>query len=242
MLENLHQIDEALFLWMHHLIRGEAINEVMWMISDRWIWLPMYLALFVWLWRRFGWKTTLLACIAIAFGVLCADQVCAGIIRPLVERLRPSHPDNPLSESVYLVNNYRGASYGFPSCHAANTFMLASFITFFAPKYKSLVIWMFTWALLNCISRIYLGVHYPGDVLFGGIIGSGFGVFWAYVTKLIIQKPWMRKIMSKSVLDVKNHFTIFSMHFPKSARFNAVIVIGIITLVVIISLAIINQM
>ncbi len=80
---------------------------------------------------------------------------------------------------VYIVNGYRGGSYGFPSCHAANSFGLALYvICTFRKRWLSLFI--IAWAALNCYTRIYLGVHYPGDLLVGGIIG-GFGG-WMFST------------------------------------------------------------
>ena len=80
---------------------------------------------------------------------------------------------------LYIVNGYRGGSYGFPSCHAANSLGLAMFVVFLFRK-RWLSIFIVTWAILNCYTRIYLGVHYPGDLLVGGIIG-GFGG-WLFCT------------------------------------------------------------
>lgn len=107
------------------------------------------------------------------------DNLC----RPNVQQYHPPGSGTPASrqsgQPVYIVNGYRGGSYGFPSCHAANSLGLAMFVVFLFRK-RWLSIFIVTWAILNCYTRIYLGVHYPGDLLVGGIIG-GFGG-WLFCT------------------------------------------------------------
>lgn len=171
MLETLQNIDSSIFLFIHNLARSSYLDSVTWWISDRWIWLPMYGAIIYWMYRRMGWRTAVIYAIAIGAAVACADQLCATVIRPLAERLRPANILSPISDSVNIVNDYRGGKYGFPSCHAANTFVLATFISFICHN-RIVRTWMFTWAVLSCWSRIYLGVHYPGDLIIGATIGA----------------------------------------------------------------------
>ena len=99
-----------------------------------------------------------------------------------VERLRPSNPANPISDLVHIVNNYRGGRYGFPSCHASNSFGLAFFLVFLFRK-RWLSLFILLWATLNCYTRIYLGVHYPGDLIVGAIIGCCGAAFMCYLLK-----------------------------------------------------------
>ena len=103
--------------------------------------------------------------------VTLADQVTASLLRPMFERLRPANLDNPISAMVHIVNDYRGGRYGFPSCHAANTFAVVSLMSLFFYRWR-FTLFIIMWALLNCYSRLYLGVHYPGDLIAGILVGS----------------------------------------------------------------------
>lgn len=102
--------------------------------SGKWVWIPMYAAIWYVMLRNFHWKVTLLCMIGLALTITFADQACATWIRPYVERMRPSNLNNPISEMVHIVNNHRGGRYGFPSCHAANTFGLAFFPVLSIPQ------------------------------------------------------------------------------------------------------------
>lgn len=151
--------------------------------SGKWIWIPMYAAILYVMIRNFSWKVTLMCVIGVALTITFADQVCATVMRPIFERMRPSNLNNPISEFVHIVNNHRGGRYGFPSCHASNSFGLAFYI-FFVFRKKWLTFFMMSWALLTCYSRVYLGVHYPGDLLVGTIVG----LMGAYLMYFLFKK------------------------------------------------------
>jgi hypothetical protein len=105
--------------------------------------------------------------------IALADQACSSILRPIFERPRPSR-DPGIADLVHIVNGKRGGMYGFPSCHAANTFALACFIMLLF-KNRALTTFFMLWAIVTCYTRIYVGVHYPGDLLFGTIVGFAAG-------------------------------------------------------------------
>lgn len=168
-LSRLVEIDTDLLLAVNGW-RAEWADYFMFVFSGKWIWVPMYVSIFYVIVRNFNWQMALWCVIAVALTIIFADQVCATVIRPLVCRLRPTNPENPLSELVQIVNDYRGGRYGFPSCHAANTFGLAFFI-FYLFRNRALNWFIMLWAIVTCYSRSYLGVHYPGDLLVGTIVG-----------------------------------------------------------------------
>ena len=198
MFETLDRIDEVIFLTLHKIARGEFMDSAMWLSSDRWIWIPMYAVLAWWIIRSYGWKRGVILIVAVGAAVTCADQLCAKVLRPLAERMRPANLDNPLSTFVYIVRDYRGGNFGFPSCHAANTFVLASFTAMMC-RGRGATVWMFAWALLNCFSRIYLGVHYPGDLLVGAIVGTTSGVLWWYAVNMVNQRVYGRPVERRKV-------------------------------------------
>lgn len=180
MLEIFEQIDSAIFLMLnsfHH----PAMDTVMYAVSGKWTWIPLYVAILYVMIIRIGWKSGLFLFLCIVATIACSDQICASVIRPVVGRLRPSNLDNPISQFVHIVDGYRGGRYGFPSCHGSNTFALATIISLSLRSMRLSVI-LYYWALLNCYSRIYLGVHYPGDLVVGGMIGmlSGYLFYTIY--------------------------------------------------------------
>jgi len=163
-------------------------DTVMWIVSGKLIWIPLYALLLWMLWREFGkqvWRTLILT----ALLIVCTDQG-AGFAKNTVKRPRPTHnPD--IEATVHVVNDYRGGHYGFFSSHAANTFGIALFTgLLLRRRYKKILPALLLWATLVSYSRIYLGVHYPLDILAGAIWGSVCGL-----TLATVHKRWLpRKI------------------------------------------------
>lgn len=182
----LSDIDARLLLIVNGA-HSPFFDAVMWCISGRWIWLPFYAVLAYLLFRRMSWKRASICLVTIGLIILAADQTCATLIRPEIGRLRPANLNNPLSSFVHVVNGYRGGGYGFPSCHAANTFALAVFMSLVI-RHKWFTVMMFSWAFIVSYSRMYLGVHYFGDLFCGATIGSLFAVLFYYLQNYLFKR------------------------------------------------------
>lgn len=167
MLDYLNDIDTTLLLAINGW-HGTFQDAFWWLVSAKWSSLLLVLAL-IWILLHQNRRHALLVLAMLVLAVVIADQVSSGLIKHLVERLRPTH-DPSLGDAVHVINNYRGGMYGFVSSHAANSFVLATLLSCIM-RHRLVAVSLFTWALLQCYSRIYLGVHYPGDILGGIIVG-----------------------------------------------------------------------
>jgi undecaprenyl-diphosphatase len=176
-MEYLNQLDTKLFM----LINGSHnafFDPIMFWLSDKLIWIPMYLLIIFIMIRRYKMRGVLML-LFIGIVIALCDQTASGLLKNTVQRLRPSH-EPALAGLIYLSKAGPGGLYGFASSHAANVFGLATFLYFVLDsKFRYLKYWLFLWALGVAYSRIYNGVHYPGDVLVGSIIGIAYGFLMA---------------------------------------------------------------
>lgn len=160
-------IDIVLWINGHHAAWADAF---FWYVSRAKTWLPLYVLLVGLIAYRFrSWRMVLLILIGFGVAVGLSDFVCSGVLKPLVCRLRPTH--EPAIDPLHLVNGYMGGRYGFCSSHAANTMAVALLFSLLY-RHKIATAGIMTWVALNCYSRMYLGVHYPSDILCGLLIGS----------------------------------------------------------------------
>ena len=144
-------------------------------------WIPLYVALFYLVLKNNENVRQILLVVGCATAcVVLAGTVDDSIVKPMVGRLRPTH-DPEIGIMVDVVDGYRGGKYGFFSAHAANTFSIALFFSLLV-RSRVLSMALILWSLTNCWTRIYLGVHYPGDIVCGLLWGGfvGFVVYWVY--------------------------------------------------------------
>ena len=156
-------------------------DTLMWIISEKTTWIPLYLlliGLLIWRYRKpamtsVKWLQKVPVCvvmiIVIGVAVGAADFIASGILKDLVARLRPTRVPE-LEGVLHLVNGYRSGQYGFVSSHAANT-MACGLLFSLIWRNKIATVGLMLWVAMNCYSRMYLGVHYPSDILGGLMVG-----------------------------------------------------------------------
>ena len=181
MLKQLIHIDTEILLAINGWHAPWA-DTLMWIISAKETWIPLYLlliGLLVWRYRqpattRVKWMQKVPACvlmiIVIGLAVGAADFIASGILKDWVARPRPSRVPE-LEGVLHLVNGYKSGRYGFVSSHAANTMAVALLFSMIWRK-KITTCGLMLWVAANCYSRMYLGVHYPLDILGGLIVGA----------------------------------------------------------------------
>lgn len=185
MLETLIELDKELFLFLNGL-HTEALDQVMYWVSDKLIWIPFYAWILYLIVKEYKWKAVIwLAGIGLA--IAASDQILSGVMKPFFERYRPSR-DPEMEGLVHIVNGYTGGRYGFASSHAGNVFALTTFLYLLFREKYSWIGWLFIWAAIVSYSRIYLGVHYPGDILTGAIIGTLMGYLFFRLSNVVKNK------------------------------------------------------
>ena len=174
-------LDLDILYWIngHHTA---WLDSLMWTVSRAATWIPLYVLLVGLVIYRFrNWKQILMIFLAFGIAVGLSDYTCSGILKPLVCRLRPTH--EPAIDPLHLVRGYTGGLYGFCSSHAANTMSVALLFCLLF-KNKTATIGLMTWVAANSYSRVYLGAHYPSDILVGWLIGA----WWSCLAFAALQR------------------------------------------------------
>lgn len=188
-METLSNIDSNFFLFLNGL-HVDWLDKIMIAITQMWVWVPLYLLLIYWIVKQYG-KRCWWIFLAVGLVVLCSDQLSAHVCKPFFQRLRPCYnPD--LQNLIYLPKGMAGGKYGFVSSHATNTFAVAAFLTAALRKKQN---WMgvvlYLWAFVSSYSRIYLGFHYPGDILCGALLGILIGlILWKVFQLIVVKRVW----------------------------------------------------
>lgn len=169
MLDAIIDFDKRLLLLLNSW-NAPWLDQIMMALTNGVYWLPLFLLIIGAIIYRYK-LNAIIVFVYLIIVIVLTDQISSSIIKPWIGRLRPSH-DPDLKDLVHIVNNYRGGLYSFVSSHATNAFGVATFL-FLAVRSRVRWIWvMFIWASIFAYTRIYLGVHYPLDILCGGVLGA----------------------------------------------------------------------
>lgn len=176
------------------------LNGIAMLATKAWLWIPLYAAIFYTLVREHSYRQFLIIVGGLLIAILLADQISSSIVKPLVARLRPSH-DPSIMHLVDVVEGYRGGRYGFFSSHAANTSAITLYLALIF-RNRRITVTLVAWTLLNCWTRLYLGVHFAGDIITGLVFGSTIGTVLYYAASRMVDSKNMHRTYSATRLSV----------------------------------------
>ena len=178
-LQRLVDIDKQVMLALNGS-NSLYLDGVMKIYTSTSVWIPVALVLLLIVLKNNSLRGILLTVLAVALTIVATDQISSNLIKPLVGRLRPCN-DPSIMHLIDTFNGYRSGGYSFMSSHACNSFGIFTIVSLII-RNRTLSLSLFLWAAINSFSRIYLGVHFPGDILCGALVGIaiGFVVYLVY--------------------------------------------------------------
>lgn len=191
MLETIDQWDRSFFFFLNNL-RADWLDTPMYAISDPRFSLLWFLIIFYWIKEKYSWKILLFSLIGLTLVITLNDRISVELFKEVFQRLRPTH--NPeTKELVHTVLNwkgeiYRGGKFSFVSSHAANYFGMGTYFYLLLKPSKKAFWLIYIWVALVAYSRIYLGVHYPGDILGGAILGISIGFLVKWIFSIVLKR------------------------------------------------------
>ena len=176
--------DKQAMIFLNNL--GSSTFDPFWiLVSEKWFWIPLYIIFLYFLYKNFNKKSLFYILLFVALGITASDQI-ANIFKFGFERLRPCH--DPSLEGL-LREVKCGGKFGFYSAHSSNSFFVATYLTILlGKKIKQLPYFLFVWAAIVAYSRVYLGMHFPGDIIIGAIMGILLALFFGTLAKKVIRK------------------------------------------------------
>lgn len=176
--------DKQAMIFLNNL--GSSTFDPFWiLVSEKWFWIPLYVIFLYFLYKNFNKKSLFYILLFVALGITASDQI-ANIFKFGFERLRPCH--DPSLEGL-LREVKCGGKFGFYSAHSSNSFFVATYLTMLlGKKIKQLPYFLFVWAAIIAYSRVYLGMHFPGDIIVGAIMGILLALFFGILAKKVIKK------------------------------------------------------
>ncbi len=195
-----------------------------WIISSTLIWIPLYAILLYAIIKSQKSQSWITVLSLIVLVVLC-DQISTEVFKHGFERFRPTH-DPLLKDFIKTVHGYRGGKYGFVSSHATNTMGLAVFTSLLF-RNKGYSTFIYIWAIIIAYSRVYLGVHYPGDVVGGMILGAllGFGIYKLYsvlIPRFVRLTYFNKKGLSRGIAEQFGFNSVITIVFTGILSFTLI--------------------
>ncbi|WP_335966598.1 phosphatase PAP2 family protein [Galbibacter sp. PAP.153] len=186
MIDKLVAYDQKLFLYLNGL--GNTEWDAFWMfMTNKWSSIPLYALLLILVLYVFKWKKTILILVLVALMITATDQL-ANLFKYGFERLRPCH-EELIAQQMRLVKAYCGGQFGYFSAHASNAFVVVTFFSVLLKKYyKWLPFLLVIWGITVAYSRIYIGVHYPLDIITGISIGMLLGWLFTKLYHIMVDK------------------------------------------------------